>query len=231
MKRRIFLAGAMALAGFPAFAQTPAPSDPAATAPAAAPPAAAPATTPPAPAPAPKPKGMVRVSLTTSYGVIVLELNKAKAPITTANFLRYVEEGRMDHGSFYRANHPPGVTDFGLLQGGLQNDPKWLLKPIAHESTLKTGLAHTAGAISMGRRAQGTATSDFFICVGDQTYLDADPKAKGDNAGYAVFGYVVEGMDVVKKMLALPTSPTAGVGVMKGSMLMRSVPIKARKLG
>lgn len=229
MKRRLFLAGAVALAGFPAFAQAPASTDPAVTTPptAAGP---APATSPP-PAPAPKPKGLVRVSLTTSYGVIVLELNKAKAPITTANFLRYVEEGRMDHGSFYRANHPPGVTDFGLLQGGLQNDPKWLLKPIAHESTLKTGLAHTDGAISMGRRAPGTATSDFFICVGDQKYLDADPKAKGDNAGYAVFGYVVEGMDVVKKMLALPTSPTAGVGVMKGSMLMRSVPIKARKLG
>ena len=241
MDRRSFIAAAAALTAAPAIAQTqePAPG----TVP--APPTTAPATTPPAPTPAtapatapagppplpPTPKGHVRVALSTAHGVIIVELYKDKAPITAGNFLRYVDEGRMSHATFYRASHPPGMTDYGMLQGGLQNDPKYVLKPIAHESTLKTGLSHTDGAISLGRHAPGTATSDFFICVGDQTYLDADPKAKGDNAGFAAFGYVVQGMDVVKKMMGLPRSPTAGIGVMKGEMLKTPVPIKARRLG
>jgi len=79
--------------------------------------------------------------------------------------------------------------------------------------------------VSLARRAQGTATSDFFICVGDSSYLDADPKAPGDNAGFAAFGQVVEGMDVVKTILTLPTSPTAGSPEMKGEMLKPPVPI------
>lgn len=234
MDRRSFIASAAALTASPALAQTqeaaPATTAPPGPPPAAAetPPAAAPTGAPPLP---PTPKGHVRVALTTVHGVIIVELYKDKAPITAGNFLRYVDEGRMSHATFYRASHPPGMTDYGMLQGGLQNDPKYVLKPIAHESTLKTGLSHTDGAISLGRHAPGTATSDFFICVGDQTYLDANPKAKGDNAGFAAFGYVVQGMDVVKKMMALPRSPTAGVGVMKGEMLKTPVPIKARRLG
>lgn len=235
MDRRSFIAAAAALTAAPALAQTqeaapltaPAvtPSAPAAATP---PPAATPAGPPPLP---PTPKGHVRVALTTVHGVIILELHKDKAPITAGNFLRYVDEGRMSHATFYRASHPPGMTDYGMLQGGLQNDPKYVLKPIPHESTLKTGLSHTDGAISLGRHAPGTATSDFFICVGDQTYLDANPKAKGDNAGFAAFGYVVQGMDVVQKMMGLPRSPTAGVGVMKGEMFKTPVPMKARRLG
>jgi peptidyl-prolyl cis-trans isomerase A (cyclophilin A) len=234
MDRRSFIASAAALTASPALAQTqeaaPATATPPGPPPAAAetPPAAAPTGPPPLP---PTPKGHVRVALTTVHGVIIVELYKDKAPITAGNFLRYVDEGRMSHATFYRASHPPGMTDYGMLQGGLQNDPKYVLKPIAHESTLKTGLSHTDGAISLGRHAPGTATSDFFICVGDQTYLDANPKAKGDNAGFAAFGYVVQGMDVVKKMMALPRSPTAGVGVMKGEMLKTPVAIKARRLG
>ncbi len=240
MDRRSFIAAAAALTAAPALAQTqeaapqtaPAVTPPApAQAPAAAapPPAAAaiPAGPPPLP---PTPKGRVRVALTTVHGVIILELYKDKAPITAGNFLRYVDEGRMSHATFYRASHPPGMTDYGMLQGGLQNDPKYVLKPIPHESTTKTGLSHTDGAISLGRHAPGTATSDFFICVGDQTYLDANPKAKGDNAGFAAFGYVVQGMDVVQKMMGLPRSPTAGVGVMKGEMFKTPVPMKARRI-
>jgi peptidyl-prolyl cis-trans isomerase A (cyclophilin A) len=100
-----------------------------------------------------------------------------------------------------------------------------MLGPIAHESTLKTGLSHKDGTISLGRRAPGTANSEFFICVGDQTYLDADPTAKGDNLGFAAFGHVVDGMDHVHTILGLPTSPTAGVGVMRGQMLSPTVPI------
>jgi peptidyl-prolyl cis-trans isomerase A (cyclophilin A) len=111
-----------------------------------------------------------------------------------------------------------------VIQGGIRKDAT-LLRPIAHESTLKTGLSHKDGAISLGRNAPGTANSDFFICVGDQTYLDADPTAKGDNLGFAVFGQVVEGMDHVRAILALPTSSTAGHGAMKGEMLSPPVPI------
>lgn len=178
------------------------------------------------PAFAQTPRPPVRVTLSTSEGPIVIELNLDKAPITAGNFLRYVDMKRMDGATFYRASKPPGGgDDFGLVQGGLQNDPAKLLKPIAHESTLVTGLSHVDGAISMGRLAPGTATADFFILVGDQTYLDADPKAPGDNQGFAAFGKVVEGMDVVRKILNLPRSPTAGEGVMKGEMLQKPLVI------
>ena len=150
---------------------------------------------------------------------------------TSANFLRYVVERRMDHGTFYRRSGPPGskTFDYGVIQGGLQNDPAWTLPPVRHESTTRTGLKHTNGAISMGRRAPGTATSDFFICAGDQSYLDADPSGSGDNLGFACFGSVVEGMETVEKIMALPVSPTAGVGTMKGEMLRNPLPITARR--
>jgi peptidyl-prolyl cis-trans isomerase A (cyclophilin A) len=183
------------------------------------------------PAFAAEPKPPVKVALTTSEGVITLELYADKAPITVANFLHYVDTHRFDGSSFYRANRPAGVTDYGLLQGGLQNDPKKLFKPIAHEPTSKTGILHTDGVISMGRLAPGTATADFFICVGDQSYLDANPKAVGDNKGFAAFGKVVDGMDVVKAIIGEPVSPTRGEGVMKGTMLKKPVPIvKARRV-
>ncbi len=178
---------------------------------------------------APAPVG---VKLITRLGDIVLELRPDKAPITTANFLRYVDKRLYDHATFYRASRPEGAQDYeyGVIQGGLQNNPAYILKPIAHESTTKTGLKHTHGAISMGRRAPGTATSDFFICVGDQPYLDADPSQTGDNKGFACFGYVTEGLEVVKQIMALPLSAKAGVGVMKGEMLKSPLPIKARRL-
>ena len=163
----------------------------------------------------------VKVTLATSLGPIVLELETAKAPITTANFLRYVDQKRYDGATFYRASKAPGETTYGLVQGGLQNDPKKVLKPIAHESTAKTGLSHVDGAISMGRFAPGTATSDFFLILGDQKYLDAGP----EGPGFAAFGRVAEGMDVARKILVEPTSPTAGEGVMKGEMLARPVRI------
>ena len=215
MERRLFLAGAAGLVAGPALALT-ASSTPAIV-----------AGVPPKPA-----KGVVRVRIETALGAIVLELRGDKAPITTANFLRYTDQKRYDKASFYRASRPPNATDYeyGVVQGGLQNDPKLILPPIAHESTTKTGLKHTNGAISMGRRAPGTATSDFFICVGDQAYLDADPSQSGDNKGFACFGYVVEGLETVKKIMASPLSPTAGVGVMKGEMFRRPVPMKVRRV-
>lgn len=176
----------------------------------------------PAPVAAPKP-ATVRVSLQTDAGPIVLELEKERAPITTANFLAYVDKKRLDGMTFYRATKVG--EGYGLIQGGVRNDPKRLLPLIAHEPTTKTGLSHIDGAISMARAAPGTAGGDFFITIGALTSMDADPAQPGDNLGFAVFGRVVEGMDVVHRILEMPTSPTEGEGAMKGQMLAPPVRI------
>ncbi|HEY8573068.1 peptidylprolyl isomerase [Phenylobacterium sp.] len=172
-----------------------------------------------------------RVALTTPEGVIVLELYADKAPVTAANYLKYVDRKLYDGATFYRASRPPGASgpaDYGVLQGGLQNDPKKVLPPIAHESTAKTGLKHVDGTISMGRHAPGSAQADWFICVGDQPYLDAEG---AKNPGFAAFGRVVEGMDVVKKILSGDRDPKKGEGAMKGEMLVKPVRITtARRL-
>ena len=178
---------------------------------------------PPAPAAKPNP----RVKLETAHGAIVVELYPDKAPVTVANYLRYVDRGLFNGATFYRASRPPGytATDYGSIQGGLQNDPKKVLPPIAHESTIKTGLKHQNGTISMGRHAPGTAQSDWFICLGDMSYLDADPKNPRANPGFAAFGQVVEGIEVVQKIIALPVDPNRGEGAMKGEMLKAPVKI------
>lgn len=175
-------------------------------------------------APAPG-TGAVRVSLETSAGTIVLELDAAHAPVTTANFLRYVDQKRYDGAVFYRAMK---LTGTGLIQGGIR-DVRKLLPPIAHEPTTQTGIRHVEGTISLARAAPGTATSDFFILTGPMPGLDAHPEQSGDNLGFAAFGHVVEGMDVVRSILAAPTSPTKGEGVMKGQMLEPEVKIVAAK--
>ena len=167
-----------------------------------------------------------RVKLETAQGEIVLELYIDKAPITAGNYLKYVDRGLFNGASFYRASRPASytATDYGVVQGGLQNDPKKLLAPIAHEPTTKTGILHTNGVISMGRRAPGTATADWFICLGEQTYLDADPKDPR-NLGFAAFGRVVSGLEVVQKIIGLPVDPNRGAGAMKGEMLKTPVRI------
>jgi peptidyl-prolyl cis-trans isomerase A (cyclophilin A) len=167
----------------------------------------------------------VRVAFQTSEGLIMLELEKQRAPITTANFLKYVDQKRWDGVTFYRATNVAKDPLLGLIQGGARNDPKRILPPIAHEPTTKTGLSNTNGAISMARGKPGSANADFFIIVGDMTSLNADPKAAGDNLGFAAFGRVVEGMDIVLKILAAPISPTLGAGLMRGQMLARPVKI------
>ena len=166
------------------------------------------------------------VALATPLGRIVIGLETKRAPITAANFLKYVDRRLYDGASFYRASRPPGsaADDFGLVQGGLQNDPKKVLPPIAHESTLKTGLSHVDGTISMGRHAPGSAQADWFICLGDQTYLDADPKDP-KTPGFAAFGRVTEGMEILKQILVMPVDPRKGEGAMKGEMLAKPVPI------
>jgi peptidyl-prolyl cis-trans isomerase A (cyclophilin A) len=180
----------------------------------------------PVQAQAPRP-ATVRVSLQTSEGAILLELEKERAPATTANFLLYVDQKRFDGTSFYRATKVgPG---YGLIQGGIRNDPKRALPPVAHEPTSRTGLSHDDGTISMARAAPGSATGDFFITIGAMPSLDANPAAQGDNLGFAAFGHVVEGMDVVRRILDAPTSPTEGVGAMKGQMIAAPVRILAAR--
>ena len=148
----------------------------------------------------------------------MVELADEKAPVTVANFLRYVETRRMDGAVFYRASRAPGAPTIGLIEAGVK-DPRKLFPPIAHESTTATGLRHLDGALSMARFAPGTAVSDFTICCGDAPYLDAHPDAPGDNLGYAVFGQVVEGMDVVRAILAMPTTGVADNPVMQGQII------------
>ncbi|MDB5682499.1 MAG: cyclophilin type peptidyl-prolyl cis-trans isomerase [Sphingomonas bacterium] len=180
----------------------------------------------PAPPAAPKP-AVVHVTLQTSAGPILLELEKERAPVTTANFLKYVEQKRLDGATIYRA---VAIADgFGLIQGGVRNDAKRVLPPIAHEPTSKTGLSHVSGTISMARAAPGSANGDFFITVGDMPSMDADPKLPGDNLGFAAFGHVVEGMEVVKTILVGPVSPTAGEGALKGQMLEPAIRIVSAK--
>jgi peptidyl-prolyl cis-trans isomerase A (cyclophilin A) len=177
-----------------------------------------------APTPAATPLPATRVTLTTADGPIVIAVDTVHAPITAANFLRYVAQKKLDGAAFYRAvNVAPG---YGLAQFGTRNDPKRTLPPIAHEPTTQTGLSHVDGAISMAMAKPGTATGDFFIVVGDLKSMDATPS----EPGFAVFGRVVEGMDIVKRILASPTSATEGVGVMKGQMLSPTIRIvSARK--
>lgn len=173
---------------------------------------------------APRP-ATVRVNLRTSEGLIGLELEKERAPATVANFLRYIDQKRLDGTTFYRAMKVTPDGAYGLIQGGAKGDPKRVLPPVTHEPTTKTGLSHVDGAISMARGAPGSATGDFFISIGELKSLDADPTQPGDNLGFAVFGRVVEGMDVVRRIMGLPTSPTAGEGAMKGQMLAAPVRI------
>ena len=168
------------------------------------------------------------VVLMTEMGPITIALEVERAPITAGNFLRYVEEGRFDGTVFYRAMPLDwGEQPNGLIQGGTQNDPDRILPPITHEPTTQTGLSHTRGAISMAMGEPGSATGDFSIMLGDQTGLDAKPESDDPvwRNGYAVFGYVIEGMDVVEAIHAAPVDLTKGEGWMVGQMLAEPVVI------
>jgi len=163
----------------------------------------------------------VPVAIDTSLGRIVVALDRTHARKTTDNFLGYVDSHKFDGETFYRALPYAGG---GLIQGGIRSDARKLVKPVAHEPTSQTGIHNVAGAISMANAGPGTAQSDFFILTADIPSLDAS----ADNPGFAAFGQVVEGMDVVKKILASPVSPTMGEGAMKGQML--DPPVKIIKV-
>ncbi|OAN51874.1 peptidylprolyl isomerase [Sphingobium sp. TCM1] len=170
----------------------------------------------------------VRVALDTERGRIVVAVHIDRAPITAGNFLKYVDQKRLDGTQFYRG---VGAADYGFVQGGAQNDPKRILPPIRHEPTTQTGLTHDEGALSMARYAPGSATGDFFVVLGKMPAMDAQPQSAGDNQGFAVFAHVVDGLDVVKAILVAPKSPTREEGVMKGQMLETPVKIlTARRL-
>jgi peptidyl-prolyl cis-trans isomerase A (cyclophilin A) len=171
-------------------------------------------------------KALPKVAIHTAKGVIVVELESGRAPITSTNFLHYVDTKLFDDGQIYRASRtkgePPGHGD---IQGWPNPTTVRRYPPIAHESTTQTGIIHDTGTISMGRFGPGTATADFFICASPLPYLDAHPEEKGDNLGYAAFGHVISGMDVVLKILALPTNGKAYIKEMQGQILTKPVQI------
>lgn len=152
---------------------------------------------------------MVPIAIDTSLGRIVVALDRLHAPRTTANFLKYVDTHKYDGEAFYRAM-PYG--DGGLIQGGIRSDARKLNPPVPFESSGKTGIHNQAGSIAMADLEPGKAQADFFIETVDFPSFDGDD-------GFAAFGQVVEGMDVVKAILAAPVSPTQGEGAMKGQML------------
>lgn len=159
--------------------------------------------------------GIIRVKIETSEGAIVLALDAKRAPKTTANFLAYVDDGRLDGTGFYRASRRTGNPKFGFVQGGIASDARRVLPSPPLEPTNVTGIRHTDGTVSMahGVNIDG-ATGNFSIMVGDNPSLDARGTSRG---GYAAFGRVVAGMDVVRKILARPTG--GGRGPMRGQMI------------
>jgi peptidyl-prolyl cis-trans isomerase A (cyclophilin A) len=170
---------------------------------------------------------LVPVAIDTSLGRIVVALDRGHAPITTANFLHYVDTHRLDGETFYRSMR---TDTSNLIQGGVRSDVRKLYPPIAHEPTTQTGIHNVAGAISMANGGAGTTRSDFFILVSDVPGFDAG-NPQGDATGFAAFGHVTEGMDVVKKIWDSPVSATKGEGAMKGQMLDPPVKIlKASRL-
>jgi len=170
---------------------------------------------------------LVPVAIDTSLGRIVIALDRGHAPVTTANFLKYIDTHRFDGQAFYRAMKGSDGSPV-LIQGGVTTDARKLLPPIKHEPTSETGLKNVAGAISMANGGPGTARSDFFILLADQPGFDAGGPG-GDATGFAAFGRVTDGMDVVRKIVDSPVSTTKGDGVMKGQMLDPVVRIVSAK--
>ena len=148
------------------------------------------------------------VRINTDAGQILVDVYTDKAPGTAANFLRYVAGKRYNGGAFYRVvtmrNQPTSPVKIEVIQGGLDADSSKRLPAIAHETNDKTGIKHLDGTISMARGAPGTASSEFFICINDQPELDFGGKRNPDGQGFAAFGRVTKGMDVVRRIQQAP---------------------------
>jgi peptidyl-prolyl cis-trans isomerase A (cyclophilin A) len=144
----------------------------------------------------------VQVLIETSLGEIVAVVYPEQAPVTANNFLRLVDLQMYDGATFYRVtrddNQPNQTVKIDVIQGGLRDDEPASLTPIIHETTQMTGLRHLNGTLSMARSEPGTATSEFFICIGNQPELDFGGRRNPDGVGFAAFGSVVKGMDVVQ---------------------------------
>ena len=172
---------------------------------------AAPSPTGPSPAPAAAARParpLPRVAIRTALGELVVEVDVDRAPVTARNFLRYVDARRYDGGAFHRRvttspdNQPRNAVKIDVVQAGAAAGKDF--PPIALERTRDTGLSHLDGAVSMARDGPDTATSDFFVCVGAQPALDHGGLRNPDGQGFAAFGRVVRGMDVVRRIWRSP---------------------------
>ena len=146
-----------------------------------------------------------KVRMNTGLGEIVLEIDTVNAPLTAKNFLMLIEKGTYNDAVFYRVvrpdNQPNNTIKIEVIQGGVYDDKLIDQIPtIAHETTEMTGIKHKNGTLSMARYTPGTACSEFFICVGDQPELDFGGKRNPDGQGFAAFGQVIKGMDVVRRI-------------------------------
>lgn len=163
-----------------------------------------------------------QVLLATAAGEIVVEVDPVSAPETAANFLRYVDQGLFVDARFYRVVHPDNQPDndvrIEVIQGGLGFDAEAPLEPIRHETTAETGLAHLDGTLSMARLEPGTASSEFFICVGAQPELDFGGARNPDGQGFAAFGRVIQGMEAVRAIQRMES---------KSQMLLEPVGIES----
>jgi peptidyl-prolyl cis-trans isomerase A (cyclophilin A) len=149
------------------------------------------------------------IEIQTKLGDIEVELYPDKAPKTTAAILSYIKAGYYRNSSFYRVlnndNQPSNAPKAELIQGGLyRSKANPALTGIPHETTQQTGILHKEGTISLARLQPGTATSEFFICIGDQPGFDYGGENNADKQGYAAFGKVVKGMDIVRKIYNQP---------------------------
>ena len=153
----------------------------------------------------------VRVRVQTELGDIVIEVDPVKAPLTTANFLKYVDGGHYDGGRFHRTvqmdNQPESTVKIEVIQAGVNPDrAKEAFAAIPLERTSVTGILHKDGVVSMARGAPDSATSGWFVCINDQPSLDFGGTRNPDGQGFAAFGRVIAGMDVVRKIQAAPSS-------------------------
>ena len=170
--------------------------------------------------------GFVRVRVETSEGPFVVAVDLRHAPATAANFLAYVDDGRFDGTTFYRAARRKSAPGTGFVQGGIRTDARRILPPFAFEPTSRTGIQHLDATISMARGSSlDSAGGNFFVTVGATPAMDA----AGAYKGYAAFGRVVGGMATIRRILAKPTG--GGSGAMKGQMMFQPVVIRsARRL-
>ena len=170
---------------------------------------------------------VIPISMETELGSIQMVLYPDRAPITVSNFLRYVNENRYKDFHFYRVvhmeNQPDNDVKIEVIQGGLGFDKHPMeLATILHETTDKTGIRHLNGTLSMARLEPGTASSEIFICINDQPELDFGGKRNPDGQGFAAFGKVISGMDVVRKIQLLPETNQILDKVVKVNSIQRN---------